>query len=179
MDIEKVWSEYENNLKGFLHKNVSDPNDVEDLLQEILIKTYKNLPRLRHNKKIKSWLFQVANNTIVDFYRQCKANTGISEYELWYTEQEQKVLQQLSECIIPFINILPEQEANLLIAIEINGMSQKEYAKKTGVNYSTLKSRVQKSRKALLGLFNECCTFSTNSQGSVTGYQTKKTCTGC
>lgn len=180
VDIDKVWLEYESSLKGFLHKNISDPNDVEDVLQEVLIKTYKSLPKLRDNKKIKPWLFQIASNTIIDFYRRRKVDSDISEYEFSYTEPEQKVLQQLSKCIIPFINALPRQDADLLTAIEINGLTKKEFAEKIGVNYSTLKSRVQKSRKALFGLFDECCSFSIDSQGQVMDYHTKKkTCTGC
>nr|WP_064429687.1 RNA polymerase sigma factor SigZ [Vibrio bivalvicida] len=182
VNVEKVWSEYQSSLRGFLHKNVSDADDVEDLLQEVLIKTYKNLPKVRDNKKIKSWLFQIANNTIIDFYRQRRVESDIDMIvnEFWHPEPTQEVLEQLAECVVPFINVLPKEEANLLTAIEINGISQTQYAEKMGINYSTLKSRVQKSRKMLYNLFDECCTFSIDSQGNVIDYQAKNnTCTSC
>ncbi|MCJ8272648.1 MAG: RNA polymerase sigma factor SigZ, partial [Psychrosphaera sp.] len=70
MNLETLWLAYQSNLKAFLHKNVSNPNDVEDLLQEILIKTHQNLGQLKDSKKVKSWLFQIANHTIIDFYRK-------------------------------------------------------------------------------------------------------------
>ncbi len=180
MDIENIWRKYESSLRGFLLKNISNPDDVDDLLQEVLIKTYHKLPTLRDSNKVKSWLFQVTNNTIIDFYRSSKPKLSPTEPELWHKEPEQQVLQQLSQCILPFISALPKADADLLTAIEIEGLSQKEFAKKAGINYSTLKSRVQKSRKALFGLFNQCCTFSIDSQGRVTDYQAKnKTCSGC
>lgn len=197
MNVEKVWSEYQNSLRGFLRNNVSNADDVDDLLQEILIKTYHNLANIHDSKKIKSWLFQIAKNTIIDFYRKKKnqANaeitdiaevidvaeaTDIADKDVWYNDVSLNIEQQLSACIIPFINELEKEDADLLTAIEINGLSQKAYAQKLGVNYSTLKSRVQKSRSKLYGLFNECCTFSIDNRGKVIDYQAKRSnCSGC
>ena len=38
MNLETVWAEYKQALHGFLRSRVSDSADVDDLLQEILIK---------------------------------------------------------------------------------------------------------------------------------------------
>ncbi|WP_305830881.1 RNA polymerase sigma factor SigZ [Photobacterium leiognathi] len=176
MNIEQIWSAYQSKLKGYLHNNIANPDDVDDLLQDILIKTHHKLPTLNDESKIKSWLFQIARNTIIDFYRRQQVereHQDSQENSLWNEEQEQSILQQLSECMSPFINALPEAEAQLLTAIEINGMSQKDYAEQTGIKYSTLKSQVQKSRKSLHQLFNTCCTFSVDSQGNLMDYQPK------
>ena len=35
MKVEEVWSGYSASLKAFLHSRVSDPDEVDDLLQEI------------------------------------------------------------------------------------------------------------------------------------------------
>lgn len=180
MNVEKVWLEYQSSLKAFLHKNVSNQDDVDDLMQDIFMKTYKNLSSVSDSKKIKSWLFQVTNNAIIDFYRQKSKESGIEQEELWHSEPEEDVKQELSFCVAPFINNLPSEDAALMTAIELEGVSQKEYAEKTGIKYSTLKSRVQKSRKRLHGLFNECCEFTLSNQGEVVDYQArKKSCSGC
>lgn len=180
VNVEKIWSEYQSSLKGFLHNNVSDPDDIDDLLQDILIKSYQNLSKVHDSKKVKSWLFQIAKNTIIDFYRKKNKQPDITDKELWYHDSEPEVNQQLSMCIVPFINELAKEDAELLTAIEIEGLSQKQYAQKLGVNYSTLKSRVQKSRTKLYDLYNECCTFSIDKQGNIIDYQSKKDrCSGC
>ncbi|MBP2699586.1 RNA polymerase sigma factor SigZ [Photobacterium lucens] len=182
MNIEQIWSAYQSKLKGYLHNNIANPDDVDDLLQDILIKTHHKLPTLNDDSKIKSWLFQIARNTIIDFYRHQqveKKHQDSQENSLWYEVQEDSILQQLSECMTPFINALPEAEAQLLTAIEINGMSQKDYAEQTGIKYSTLKSQVQKSRKSLHQLFNACCTFSVDSQGNLMDYHPKEQPPSC
>jgi len=68
MNIEKIWLEYKTALQRFLHSKVSNEADVDDLLQEILIKTYSNLSTVKDQTSIKAWLFQIANHTIIDFY---------------------------------------------------------------------------------------------------------------
>ena len=48
--IEDVWFEYRSGIKAFLHTRVSAAEEVDDLLQEILIKTHKSLPVLKSEK---------------------------------------------------------------------------------------------------------------------------------
>ncbi len=173
MNVESVWREYQASLKGFLHKNVASPDDVDDLLQDILLKSYQNLHRIHDSKKVKAWLFQIANNTIIDFYRRRGRNQKVEKEELWYSQSDKSVLQQLSLCVVPFISALPKQEAELLTAIEINGVSQKEYAAQHGIKYSTLKSRVQKSRQLLFNLYSNCCDLSLDEHGNLIEFQEK------
>ncbi|MDG3085732.1 RNA polymerase sigma factor SigZ [Vibrio hannami] len=180
MDVEKVWLEYQSGLKAFLNKNISNTDDVDDLLQDIFLKTYKNLPSVSDQEKIKPWLYQVTNNAIMDFYRQSSKESGILSEELWQKQPEENIQRELSRCIAPFIYSLPEEDAELLVAIELDGISQKEYAQKSGIKYSTLKSRVQKSRKLLHKVFTECCEFTLSHSGGVIEYSRKKKgCTGC
>ena len=73
----------------------------------------------------------------------------------------------LSLCIEPFIQALPEQTASLLLAFDIKGQSQKALAGEQNVSYSTIKSRVQKSRGDLKNLFEQCCNLSLDKQGNV------------
>jgi len=177
MNVESVWSEYRASIKAFLHSKVSNPDEVDDLLQDILTKTYKNLHRVKSESSIKSWLFQIASHAIIDFYRERGKSSSLSADDLWYVENDISIEQSLSHCIKPFINALPKEAAALLTAIDIQGQSQKEYAKNVGVSYSTLKSRVQKARSQLRGLFEDCCHLSLDLHGNIIDFESKST--GC
>jgi len=173
MKIEDIWLEYRSALKRFLHAKVSNEADVEDLLQEILIKTYNNLDAVKRQKSVKSWLFQIANNTIIDYYRKRGRVQSINVEELLPVESSQESKIDLSNCISPFINSLPDEHANLLTAIDLNNQSQKQYAEQIGISYSTLKSRVQKSRALLKQVFDDCCHFKIDKIGNVYDYDVK------
>jgi len=156
-----------------LHSRVSNDEDVEDLLQEVLIKTHQNLDTVVNSEKIKPWLFQLTNNTIIDFYRKKGRARDVSAADLWYTEDSVVVEQALTQCVEPFIRALPKNSADLLIAIDIEGQSQKDYAEKAGISYSTLKSQVQRARAKLRTLFDDCCNLTLDKYGNVVEFTTK------
>lgn len=179
-DLATVWTEYRSALSAFLRSRISNPADAEEVLQDILLKTHNNLGTLTKGDSLKSWLFQIANNAIIDFYRRKKDDRSLHPADLWYETFEENERHILEDCVAPFIDALPEEAGTLLRKIELEGASQKETAEQLGISYSTLKSRVQSSRVKLLKLFQNCCSFSLDSQGNVIGFESKVTaCQGC
>ena len=179
MTIEKIWSEYRLSLKAFLHSKVSNDSDVDDLLQDILIKSYENLGKLKSGDKIKPWIFQIANHSIIDFYRRNGKNKALTEDDLWYEGEGPDIKAELSHCIDPFVNSLSEASSQLLMATDINGESQKELAQSMGISYSTLKSRVQKARMELRSVFDECCHMKLDAQGNLMDYEVRENKRDC
>lgn len=180
MSIEEIWRDYQSALTRFLHSRVSSADDVEDLLQDILIKSYKNLQNLKSEGSVKSWVFQIANNAIIDYYRRKAKSQDLKVEDLWYEEENSSIKEELSCCVRPFINALPEDNAKLLHAIDIENVKQKDYAEANNISYSTLKSRVQVSRQKLRGLFEDCCHLTLDKNGSIIDYQQKdSSCSKC
>lgn len=183
MTLENVWAQYQHALRSFLHSKVSNPDDVEDLQQEILIKTHQNLSNVKDAESIKSWLFQLANRAIIDFYRKRarqQRDDGLAADDLWFEEQQATIEQEMVNCLEPFIQALPSEQSTLLNAVELQGVSQKELALQSGISYSTLKSRVQKGRSELKKLFEQCCTLQLDHQGNVVDYHPKSNgCSHC
>ncbi len=173
MKIDDIWLKYRLALQRFLRTKVSNEADVEDLLQEILIKTHNNLASVKTKKSIKAWLFQLANNTIIDYYRKKARHETINIEEFLVDDNTPATTAKLASCISPFIQALPDAHANLLMAIDINNQSQKQYAEQHGISYSTVKSRVQKSRQLLRQVFDDCCDFNIDKLGNVYDYERK------
>lgn len=174
--LDQVWQEYRAALKAFLHTKVSNPDDVDDLLQEVLLKSFINLKNLKDASSIKAWLFQIANHSVIDFYRKnaTKTETQVKE-EDGDEVLENTIKADLSPCVLPFIRALPEAQAELLKAIELTGISQKSYAEQQGVPYSTLKSQVKKARSDLKVLFDQCCHFQQDKFGNLIEFEKRKT----
>ncbi len=180
MNIENLWGEYSSNLRAFLQSKISDRDDVDDLLQEVLIKTHNQIGTLRSKDKVKPWLFKIATNTIIDFYRKRGRGVSVELDTLWQRENEVDIQLELSACILPFINELPPETAEVLRVVDLQGISQKRYAAELGIGYSTLKSRVQRGRSQLRTLFDSCCHLELDRRGSVVSYESKSgSCKGC
>lgn len=173
-DIVYVWSEYRASLLAFLRSKVSNPEDADDLLQEILLKAHQSMSDLGQVESLKAWLFQIASNTITDFYRRKRRHKPIHPDDLRFNELDKDEQHILENCVAPFLDALPSEMGELLRRIDLQGVSQKGHAAELGVSYSTLKSRVQASRRQLLKLFEDCCSFSLDSRGNIVGYEHKK-----
>ncbi len=174
MKLESIWHEYHNSLHAFLLKNLKNRADVDDVLQEVLLKTHQNLHTLHDASKLKSWLFQITHNAMLDFYRKQRPTEELDEKSVLSPNNEVSIIEQMGPCVETFIKALPSDQAKLLTAIELEGQEQKQYAQAMGINYSTLKSRVQKSRTQLYDLFNQCCSFSFDKRGNIMEVERKK-----
>lgn len=180
--VQHIWKEYGSQLRGFLKRRVSNSEDAEDLLQEIILKTHQHMKTLKDPDKIYAWLFQVARNTLTDHYRKNSASghhVDISEFDEILEDtrvDESSVHSELTQCLQPFLQQLPEIYREAVEAVDLKGMSQKELAEGLGLSHSAIKSRVQRGRQMLRELFRNCCSFELDVRRNVIDYERKSEC---
>ncbi len=180
LDIQQIWQDYGDRLRRFLVAKTASPEDAEDLLQEVLIKTYRHLPTLNDPKKFQAWLFQIARNTLTDYYRKRRvpvSDRSLPEPPALDGEDDHgKVRQELSRCLQPFLKRLPKNYREAVEAVDLKGQSQKALAEEWGLSHSAVKSRVQRGRKMLKELFHACCTYQMDARGNIITYEGNKNC---
>lgn len=182
MDLsEKVWQEYHSRLRTFIKSKISNDMATDDILQNVFLKMHAGLDSLKDDTKLKSWLYQIARNAIVDFYRSRKPTTDIPAWVPQHeTDSNEKVTQELSECLQPMIQKLPENYREAIILSALKGLTQKEVAKVQGTTLSGAKSRVQRGRALLKNMLNECCRLEFDHSGRLCDYERKGgTCDIC
>ncbi len=181
MQLDQIWQAYSGALRGFLRKRGANEADVDDLLQDILIKTHAHLSDVRDPAALRAWLFQVARNATIDFYRARGKAQSIDADDLWYGDAEEAgALRELEGCVRVFLSTLPEQDADLLRVVDLEGRRQKEVAAEMGLAYSTLKSRVQAAREKLADRYRACCAMELGANGEILeATPREKRCGGC
>lgn len=67
-----LYQEYVNPIYRYIYVRVGNHTEQsEDLTQEVFLKAIKYIERYRYNgKPFVSWLFQIAHNLVIDYYRQ-------------------------------------------------------------------------------------------------------------
>jgi len=65
-------------IKGFFLKRVSSVQSAEDLTQEVFLKIVKQ-PIGNEIESVKSWIFKIAKNTLIDYYRKNKPTDELGE----------------------------------------------------------------------------------------------------
>jgi len=69
LTTEKVWEEFSGGLKQFILKRIPDETQAEDVLQDVFLKIHTRIDSLRDQERLPAWVYQIARNTIYDFYR--------------------------------------------------------------------------------------------------------------
>ncbi|OZS41630.1 sigma factor [Photobacterium sanguinicancri] len=63
------WLRHKDQLRYYVLKKIDDPDAAEDILQDVYIKASANLSQLKSQDSLKSWLYRITHNVMMDFYR--------------------------------------------------------------------------------------------------------------
>ena len=126
---------------------------------------------------MKAWIYRIARNAIVEHYQ---SETTMQEYPESIAdpgaEDSDGAQKQISQCVLPFVQQLPEPYRQAVMLSEIEGLTQQEVADRLGLSLSGAKSRVQRGRAKIKEMLLECCKFEFDSKGTVIGYERREAC---
>ncbi|MDI3496407.1 MAG: hypothetical protein PWQ35_428 [Patescibacteria group bacterium] len=82
-DFIYIVEKYKERLLRYIQRmtNVRE-EEIEDILQNIFIKTYLNLNDFDHNLSFSSWIYRIAHNEIIDNYRRLKARPQLLDVDI-------------------------------------------------------------------------------------------------
>jgi RNA polymerase sigma-70 factor (ECF subfamily) len=174
------WQETRERLHRYFRSRISDPDLVEDLLQEVLLKAFAKKGQVRDDERLTAWINRIANHVLIDHYRQKGRLQPEAEFGEHLPDSESNPpetdrTREFSACLLPMIQGMPEPYREALLLTELGGLSQKELAERLGISYSGAKSRVQRGREKLRERLLDCCHIQTDRYGNILDYQPKST----
>ena len=175
-DVPALWQEHKNELRNFILKRVKDQDLTNDILQDVLMKVYKFCISKSGVRNIRSWLFQIAQNTITDYYRKQSKFSDLDNLTEIENEDQNLAFSEATNYILPMLDFLPKKYAVPLKLADINTMKQADIAKKLNLGLPAIKSRIQRARLLLKAEFITCCHFETDTQGNLISFEIKNSC---
>lgn len=175
-DVLTLWQEHKNELRNFILKRVKDKDLTSDILQDVLIKVYNFCISKSGVRNIRSWLFQIAQNTITDHYRKQSKFTDLDNQTEIENEDQNIAFSEATNYILPMLDFLPKEYAVPLKLADIDGMKQADIAKQLNLGLPATKSRIQRARQLLKAEFITCCHFETDKQGNLISFDIKESC---
>lgn len=157
--IQQTVLQERSRLLNFIRKRVPDDADAEDLVQDVFLQYANHYDLVSPIRQVTSWLFTVARNKIIDFYRKKRpitlsqlshpraAEDEDAPYleEIYFedaTDPGQVLLRQsVWEALQEALADLPAGQRDVFVWHELEGRSFKEIAAETGIPVNTLLSR--------------------------------------
>lgn len=76
----EIIERYQEKIFGYLKNLTNQSNEeIEDLMAEVFINGYTNLQSFDTKKKFSSWIFRIAHNRAIDFFKKRKIKTKTME----------------------------------------------------------------------------------------------------
>lgn len=180
--LESVWREFSGELRQFIGRRVSRPQDADDILQLVALRMVQSSDELRDRQTLLGWLFAVTRNAITDYYRAAVHRREVMTDDVperpvadfSADEDTQRALTSLAACIRPLLRLLPADQAAAVELVDLTGVSQVEAARTAGLSVSGMKSRVQRGRRALRDALTACCHLQLDVRGEVQEFESRR-----
>ena len=167
-NIESVFTDYSPRLLGYIQSQVSSREDAEDILQDVFYQLARRSEEgLSELERVSSWLYKVARNSILNFWRKKKeisldAEDTVCEdiaHTLLCGPQDapdtvlfrKLVWQELDLALFE----LPPEQCEVFCLTVFDGMAIKEISSATGIPAATLLSRKHYAVKYLRSRFHD------------------------
>jgi RNA polymerase sigma-70 factor (ECF subfamily) len=181
-EIEILYENFRKPLFRFISYKVSDTHSAEEILNDVFFKAASSIESLKEKTKVQSWLFKIASNLIIDYYRRRKEiYIELEDYiSIEEESNEDTIYDELNCCVEEFINKLPNQYSNSLKGVYLDELTQKEYAEQNNLKLSTVKSQVKRGKESMKSFFEKCCAFEKDRLDNIVQiHQSNSSCKNC
>lgn len=150
----QLYNRHKGGLYRYLLRKCGNEATSEELFQDVWMKLIKARERYEVKAKFTTYLYQLAHNRFVDHYRKQKTSDSINQLhgdcevdtlagDLQGQPEQKVVLQEQAQTLLQLIDLLPDEQREVFILREEEGMSIAEIAEVTNVNVETAKSRLR------------------------------------
>jgi RNA polymerase sigma-70 factor (ECF subfamily) len=155
---EELVNMYGRRIYNMALQFAGNPDEAEDLTQEIFLRLYRNLGRFRGDVPLIAWTMRLSKNLCIDHYRRLRREqrwTRVPEIVLNHLpgtdnpEAESQQRQKI-EAVFAVLAELSENLAELVLLCDLQGWSLKETAAYLEIPLGTLKSRLHRARNQVV-----------------------------
>ena len=159
--FDELFSRFKNSLFRYLARQTNNMAVTEELFQETWAALIKNRKNYTVKAKFKTYLFHIAHNKVIDFYRSNKNNKNdILSYEEHHDDlaSDEVIKDDLSikiditkkyERLLKLLETLPAAQRDTFLMHEEAGMTLPEIAETMNVSRETVKSRLRYAMQRL------------------------------
>lgn len=153
LDYNDIYKTYHPKLKVLFNKQVNDKDYIDDLIQETLIKVWKNLDSYNDKYSLSTWIYTIAFNTLKNYFKALKDHVSYSAevYDNEYTvdlddPQDILIAEEKEKQYLATLDQLDNNFLDVYIMKEVDQLSYKDISTQLGIPEGTVKSRLNRAR---------------------------------
>ncbi len=148
-------------LRGWFRGRIRDPEIVDDLCQESLLRALRGFSRLRNPARFSAWLYRTAENLLRDHFRK-KRRRGdkvvftdeLEGEDSGLKPDERLVQREEAEALLEQIEALPPLYREPLLLRHAQDLPYSEISELLGISENSVRVRIFRARQLLRA---KCC----------------------
>jgi RNA polymerase sigma-70 factor (ECF subfamily) len=161
---------YQRPMTVLVARMTQNPDDVDDIVQELFVRAWKGLPRFRGDAQFSTWLYRIAVNTAIKHRARRKTENAVSlsAEDITGGVDGLSAVSELRSCgddpaavaqrreqekrIREAVSALPEKQRAVVVLHYFEGHSCDEISRIVGCSVGTVWSRLHYACKRLRGI---------------------------
>jgi RNA polymerase sigma factor (sigma-70 family) len=144
-------------VRNLVYHITRNPNEVEDLVQEVLMKAYNSLSLFRGGS-FRAYLAQIARNHCYDWLRRKRTKRVITPLELvsdlWAADfagpEEQYLQKETSAELMEVLDELGDPDREILLLRHVHQFDYEEIGAVLGMKAGTVRTRMSRARHKVM-----------------------------
>jgi RNA polymerase sigma-70 factor (ECF subfamily) len=144
--FDQLYARHRGPLYRYFIRQVNNPATANDLYQGAWEKIIKGREKYRPRAPFKVWMYRIAHNHLVDYYRRMRPIDSVEPDTLSDTQADPSqgaIDSEQNELLRAGITALPVEQRNTLLLQLETGLKMEDIARVTGVGRETVKSRLR------------------------------------
>lgn len=155
---------YEVKIRRYARKFLSEQEDINDVLQDIFIKVYKNIQGFDPKRKFSSWLYRIAHNELINVLKKKKKNPlplfDLDVFFPHYSRNNNNVKQEInrqemSKMIDKCLAQLSAKYREPMILYYFEDLSYQEIADILEIPISTVGIRLKRAKEIIRKIYQK------------------------
>jgi len=135
----------------------ADPDEAEDIAQEVFVRTYRQLGAYRHDGSLEAWLYRITRRAATQMRRTRKRRGRLALSpaarplrDVYTTDPGGRVDRERAAIVIrDLFAELPDRQREIFDLVDLQGFSPSEAAERTGMKPVSVRANLFKARKAI------------------------------
>ena len=149
--MESIYEMFKTRVFHLAYRHTYNPVIAEDLLQDVFLKVFTHLGKVKAAETFPAWVYRVALNTCYSYLRGKKLTSGrtvpLSEIEgkldeAVYDTHEKEIGKPIDDAI----QVLPARLRSVFVLHDVEGFKHGEIARLLGCSVGTSKSQLFRAR---------------------------------
>lgn len=146
---------YKKRVEVIAKRFFSNQTDIDDFVQEVFIKVFKNLETYKGQSKFSTWLTRIAFNTGINYKTRSKETGSLLTEDTDaisspYESPEERVIKEITRGVIKSaISELPEKYSHCVEMHFFLDMTYEDISETTGIPVNTIKTHIFNAKKIL------------------------------